>query len=590
MVMTAATPLVKWNAVPLTRVSAASRQALMCGLLAVTAALACRAWVEIGFADDWSTVRTARLFAETGHFIYNGWLHYPGGWQIVWTAPFIKLFGFSYTVVRYSLLPIVFATVYFFQRCLVGFGLTEKLASFGALTLGLSPVFVPTASSYMSDVPSLFAVILCLFLCQKSVTATTNRNTCIWLTIAALTNFVFGTVRQTGWLGVLVIVPCVGLWLRHRRGVAAAAIALTAVCGVGVVAVLHWFLSHPYSVPEELLPPPISKAMLVHLAGQLAWTFEYLTMRCVLPILAMFLIPLLYLRRRIFWLAYFAVAAFVLLAYTIGHLSGLDNPDELVKIAGKHQRIRDLGMYMEKFNIHPSLPAVIVALFSVGLVLLLVRRIAMRGATVDYDSSPQPSWQGIVWLLGPYSLIYMALLIPRASVLGIFDRYIVALAPLPIVGLLALYQQRSRNRIPAFAVIVLTALALYGVVVTDVTYSRNRARLIAANLLRIQGIPRTAISNGYEYNNETELDVSGHVNEPKVRVPADAYKPYFPPVGLPQCARDLVDSYTPSVVPKYFLVPSPRICLAPTQYEPVSYKSMLPPFQRYIYVQQLPAN
>jgi len=586
------------TSVSLTDPSAASKWALLCGLLVVVAELACHPWVEIGYIDDWSTARTAQLFAQSGHFIYNGWLHAPEGWQIVWTAPFIKLFGFSYTVVRLSLLPIVFATVYLFQRCLVSFGLTEKNASFGALSLGLSPIFIPVASSYMTDIPSLFAVIVCLFFCQKAVTATTNRNTCIWLTVAALTNLVLGTVRQTGWLGVLVIVPCAGLWLRDKRGVAAVAFTLTAVCGVGVVAVLHWFLSHPYSVREKLLVAPITKALLVHLAGQLAWAFFYLTL-CVLPILAMFLRPLLHIRRRTFWLAYVGVAALVLLVYATAHRSGLDNPDEWVKIAGKHHTINDVGVIMEKLNVHLSLSAVIVALFLMGFVLLLARRVALRGTSVNQESSPQPSWQGILWLLGPYSLIYTALLLSRGSVLSIWDRYIVALAPLPIVCLLALYQHRNNDRIPALAVVVLTALAFFGVGKADRIYSENHARLIAANLLRGQGIPRTAISGGFEYDQETEMDVSGHVvsdphypDDPDVNLPS-AQRSYVKPPTLPQCADDhfgFSALSAPSVVAKYFLVSSPLTCLAPTKYEPVSYGTMLPPFYRNIYIQRVPAN
>jgi hypothetical protein len=44
----------------------------------------------------------ARDFAATGRFVYNGW---PGMMlipQIVWAAGFIKLFGFSFLVVRLS--------------------------------------------------------------------------------------------------------------------------------------------------------------------------------------------------------------------------------------------------------------------------------------------------------------------------------------------------------------------------------------------------------------------------------------------------------------------------------------------------------
>jgi hypothetical protein len=559
----------------------------MCGLLATAAVLACRAWVEIGYIDDWSTARTAQLFAQSGHFVYNGWLHSPEGWQIVWASPFIKLFGFSYAVVRLSLLPIVFATVYLFQRCLVSFGLTEKNASFGALSLGLSPIFIPVASSYMTDIPSLFAVIVCLSFCQKAVTATTNRNACIWLTVAALTNLVLGTVRQTGWLGVLVMVPSVGLWLRRRTGVAVVAFTLTAICGMGVVAVLHWFLLHPYSVPESILRTPLTTSLLVHLAGRLVMALLFLLL-CVLPILAMFLRPLLRLRRRTFWLAYLAFAAFVLLVYSISNRSGINNVTELVEIAGKHQTIQNLGMILERLNIHVSLMAIIVAILATSFVLLFFRRTALRTTAVNDGKLAQPSWAGILWLLGPYTLIYLALLMPRGSVGWIWDRYIVALAPLPIVSLLALYQERNSDEIPAFAVIVLAVLAVFAIAKADRIYSENRARLSAANLLRSQDIPRTAISGGFEYDYETEANVSGHVNEPQVRIPGDAYKRYMAPAGLPKCADDLASSFTPSVVPKYFLVASPRACLAPTKYKPVSFRTLLPPFHRFIYIQQLP--
>lgn len=589
MVTTATSPTVTPYSVPLTRSSAISKWALLCGILSVVVVLACHSWVEIGYIDDWSTARTAQLFAQTGHFVYNGWLHSPEGWQIVWAAPFIKIFGFSYTVVRFSMLPIVFATVYVFQRCLVNFGLTDKNASFGALTLGLSPIFVPVASSYMTDIPSLFALILCLFFCQKSVAARTDRGTCTWLTLAATSNLVLGTVRQTGWLGVLVIVPCVGLWLRRRTRVARVASALTAACSMGVVAVLHWFLSKPYSVRERLLPAPFTGAMLVHLAGRLAMVFFFL-MLSVLPILSMFLMPAFRLPRKTFWLAYFAFAAVVLLSFAIMNRSGINSATELANIAGKHQTIKNLSLILVPPATHLSLWAVTAAVLVMGLVLLLLRRMGMRRTVIDEERAVRPSWAAILWLLGPYSLIYLALLMPRGSVGWIWDRYIVALAPLPIVSLLALYQQRKGDRTPVIAVIVLALLALFGVARAERLYSENHARLTAANVLRRQGIPRTAISGGFEYDYETETDVSGHVNEPDVTVPPNSYRPYVPPAGLPQCAKDLVSSYTPSVVPKYFLVSSPRTCLTQTKCEPVSYKTLLPPFHRYIYIQQLPAQ
>ncbi|MGA9667969.1 MAG: hypothetical protein WBQ94_02105 [Terracidiphilus sp.] len=216
-----------------------STSGLLCGLLVIAFVLACRPAVEVGYVDDWSMARTARIFAETGHFVYNGWAAMPEGWQIVWAAPFIKLFGFSYAVVRFSLLPVVFATIYLFWQLLRGFGLTERNASFGAVTLGLSPVFVPIASTFMTDASGLMVLVLCLYLCQKAMAETSSKGAILWLTAAALTNIAGGTVRQTAWLGVLVMVPSVGWALRRLRRVAAVAFSLTALSCVGIFAFLN---------------------------------------------------------------------------------------------------------------------------------------------------------------------------------------------------------------------------------------------------------------------------------------------------------------------------------------------------------------
>jgi hypothetical protein len=107
-------------------------------------------------------------------------------------------------------------------------------------------------------------------------------------------------------------------------------------------------------------------------------------------------------------------------------------------------------------------------------------------------------------------------------------------------------------------------------------------------MLRSVGIPRTQITAGFEYDSETQLDATGYVNETKLQVPVGAYHPYVPLPGLP---RDFVDlSYTPSIVPKYFILDAPNADLAPTKYPPVRYTTLLPPFRRTIDIQQLKAK
>ena len=61
---------------------------------------------EIGHNDDWSYCFTAQKLAETGKLTFNGWATAMLGLQAYWGALFIKLFGFSFTVLRLSILPL----------------------------------------------------------------------------------------------------------------------------------------------------------------------------------------------------------------------------------------------------------------------------------------------------------------------------------------------------------------------------------------------------------------------------------------------------------------------------------------------------
>src|SRR5215469_1013453 len=131
---------------------------LFCAFLVAACILLSYPVAEMGFQDDWSYVRTALDFARTGHFIYNGWATAMLGWIIPWSALFIKIFGFSFTLVRLSMLPVTMACIYLIHANLVRFGISNRNAILGTLTIGLSPVFLPMAAGYMTDVAGLFVI------------------------------------------------------------------------------------------------------------------------------------------------------------------------------------------------------------------------------------------------------------------------------------------------------------------------------------------------------------------------------------------------------------------------------------------------
>lgn len=128
------------------------------GAVVVACILCSLPYAEMGFIDDWSYVKTAFEYARTGHFVYNGWATAMLGWQVPWGALFAKMFGYTFSAVRASMLPVALASVWLFFALLVRFGITRHNAVFGALMLGLSPLFVPLAASYMTDVSGLLGL------------------------------------------------------------------------------------------------------------------------------------------------------------------------------------------------------------------------------------------------------------------------------------------------------------------------------------------------------------------------------------------------------------------------------------------------
>src|ERR1700723_2308213 len=242
--------------------SHAVRNGIICASVTAASVLASWPFAEMGFVDDWSYVKTAFVFARTGHIVYNGWATAMLGWAIPWAALFIKLFGFTFTAVRLSTLPLAMLSVYLLHASLVRFGITARNAIVGALTLGLSPLFLPLAASYMTDIACLFCILLCLYLCQRALTAHSDRATILWLACAALTNIAGGTIRQIAWLGTLVMVPSTAWLLRWRAGVKHTAGLLWIGSVLDVIACMRRLERQPYALPEKIAQGPVTGPMI----------------------------------------------------------------------------------------------------------------------------------------------------------------------------------------------------------------------------------------------------------------------------------------------------------------------------------------
>ena len=560
------------------------RNGLICACIVAVCVLLTYPVAEMGFQDDWSYIRTALEFARTGHFVYNGWATAMLGWIIPWSALFIKVFGFSFTLVRLSMLPVTMLCIYLFHANLVRFGIRDRNAVLGALTVGLSPVFLPMAASYMTDVAGLFVIVLCLYLCQRAVAAHSDRAAVLWLCCAAGGSVVGGTVRQIAWLGALVMVPSTAWLLRKRCGVMATGIALWALSILGVLASLYWWNRQPYSVPEHILQGPVTPHMVHHLVGILIKSFL-----CLLLLLYPILVSWLPAARRLNRAA--AIRVGLAVVALIVFLWKVKTPDDWLAPWLTHviqSLMRESGEFPGVTETPWSLPVrVAISVLVVGSALIIAEVLYPILRSKSKTDLEPVIRQDLLYMLGPFSLSYIVMLLPR-SLYGLsYDRYLLGLMPLGIVVLIRLYQQVIADNLRAISFLMLGTFGFFSIAGTHDWFAANRARITAVEEIRATGVPKTAIQGAFEYDGWTQIEAAGFVNEQRIEVPAGAFHKNMRMYRLPERCWHFFGWYAPAIDPKYLIVSSPSSCFENSTFPPVTFRTWLPPFRRTIYVQKM---
>jgi hypothetical protein len=562
------------------------RNGLLCSL--VFAACFWISWpvAQMGFVDDWSYIKSAQVFAQTGHFVYNGWATAMLGWQLVWGAVFIRLFGFSFMAVKLSTFPLACVCVFLFYLIQIRFGIRPANAVFGTLTLGLSPLFLPLAASFMSDIPGLFVILLCLYCCQRSIAASTDRAAIAWLCFAAASNIAGGTCRQIAWLGALVMVPCTAWLLRKRRGMLLTAVVLWIATIASILYCMHWFARQPYSISEGLFTYA-SSAVNSFFIGLLLLAGEFFCLLLMMFPLTIAWLPCIRTARGI---PLVIGAGIVLLWIRLQMLAHWTLPwvPHLLVSEFAVPVVAQMRGYRGPF-IFPQWACLVLSAFVLAAFLLLLGSIrAHFRATQDFPRSVlnDPAF----WLLIPYSFSYCVLLFVHSLQDGsTFDRYLLGLMPVATILLIRLYEVRIAPSLPATCIVTGALFALLAIAGTHDWFAWQRSRLTAIAELRSAGISRTQIQGGFEYDGWTQVETDGYVNEKRIKIPPGAYhaNAYLPPVDK-ACMLDF-SPWTPAIHPAYTVAFPPRPCLVPSKYAPVEYLAWLPPFRRSVYIQQVSA-
>jgi hypothetical protein len=567
------------------------RPAALCAFILLVCALATHPFAEMGMNDDWSYVTTARILAYTGHVVYNGWGAPILGWQLFWGALFVRFFGPSFTAIRASTLLIALITAFLVQRTFVRVGISSRNATLGTFTLVLSPLFLPLALSFMTDIDGLFCIVLCLYACLRALQAKTDRAVLAWLTFIALSNAVGGTVRQIVWLGVLIMFPCTIWLLRRRPNVVVCGALLYACSSLFIYGTLHWFQQQPHTVPEPLFLEHMVRRNLNNLVVQsLSISLSFALF--LLPILVAFISAKAVRNRRseaflVLGGMLFLAAGVYLFLYHVNSLNALLAP---FKGGTVSQYGVTAPMSIKGWQSAPKVfPLALRILITIPVLAALLRFLDFLRTTrnvplvpASFEFAPPVSWPALLVLCGPFVLAYLMLLIPRALTGDLYDRYLLPLLPIGLAFLLRLYQDRIRPGLPVASQALIIIFAIFAIAAEHDSFSSYRARLTAIDELRAAGIPDHSIDAGWEHNAMVQIERFGYLSDEYPHMSASV--PRELPSPFPHDCRPENYWLIPATVPGYALSFVPYACGGPSRFAPVTYSNWIGPRTATFYI------
>jgi hypothetical protein len=553
--------------------------------MVVVAAAIMLTWpfADIGYADDTAYAHVALVLARTGHLLYNGWEAAFMVLQAYWGALFIRVFGFSFVCLRLSTFPFALGAAGFCYAIVCRAGLQAQTAVLVALLFGLSPLFLPVAVSFMTDVPAIFFMFASLYSFARAEELSGPPKGYAWLALGAATGFMGGTGRQVVWLMPLIVLPYLAWVRRHqKRLVLSALVAWVLVLG-GVIYTMRWFNQQPYVVFQPSVFGELKLAITrpfgtVNIIARLALMLVLITLPAAAPLL---------LRASVeTWRGprgrkmFVGALLLLVLAAIIIHPSLASIP--WIYSTLNWQGINGTAPLTGRPIVLTKAIRAVIAIAVYAAVCLLagglwdIRRFARRTVRTLLDP---PSGEFMMAAMSVVSVAYFALLVVRSADFDIFDRYLLPMVPWVATVLLLWFEkdnprgERMLRRAMPFAWALLAILAFYGVASTQDLWALAEARVEATRKLETAGIARTSIDGGMEYNAWTELMTTGRINSHWVVNPPGSYNPN--------------ESETPSVVPAYRLEYDLTPETAPTEFCSVPYFSILPPFHKQVRIDRV---
>ena len=139
----------------------------------------------------------------------------------------------------------------------------------------------------------------------------------------------------------------------------------------------------------------------------------------------------------------------------------------------------------------------------------------------------------MIWMLVPFLVAHMLLLIPRAVSSQLFDRYLLGMMPFVLMLLLRAYQEQVAPRLPALTIVVFSIFSIYAIASLHDWFAAVRFQLATLTRVQANGVPRSEIEAGWQLDGLAQINIAGHINGVLINVPKSAYHPLPPEQSSP---------------------------------------------------------
>ena len=455
---------------------------------------------EFPLNDDWAYSLVVQEWLDTGVYHVNDWPAMSLFAQICWGTLFAKIFGFSFTVLRFSTLVIATCGAYAFWVILKELDIALPYRSLALGVLLFNPLFFHLSNTFMTDVPFLSTCIIASLFYLKFI----QQERLIWWCLALFFSVCAILIRQLGLLIPLAFVGAMSvnfIW-RYRSGeklpIQAFFLALLSVfLTYGSLKGYVYYLDQTTGIPAAF-------SQVGSITNRLS--FPYISSSLVafsgiyLMYLGAFLSPVLlrrfWIKSKVFYSLFGAfLFIFIFLISSNGDDFPLGNtmynlslgvvtlPDVLKKITSFP------ALSSNSFFVLKGIVLISTLLLSGHLAIGLKRLFSSIARTFSFE---QIFKLGILFFILPYSFF---LIIDNNH----FDRYLLPLVPFLMILLLPKGKTPKRLVI-VFSWILLLFMGIYSVGGTHDYLAWNKARWKALGFLENEHISPSKIDGGFEYN------------------------------------------------------------------------------------------